>query len=246
VSDDPAGRPGDTAGPTPAVQPAPHYFSTPAGPVTPRSIIVRLVGEVFTVQTADHVFSGDRVDLGTRVLLREVPPPPPTGVLLDLGCGWGPIALSQALLAPRAAVWAVDVNDLALELTTSNARKLSLGGVRAVRPEEVPAELRFDAIWSNPPIRIGKQALHDMLLAWLPRLSPAGTAYLVVQRNLGADSLHSWLAAELPGRTGEQWQVDRFGSAKGYRVLRVTRSPQGPRPDAGPPAGASTPPASPA
>jgi 16S rRNA G1207 methylase RsmC len=170
------------------------------------------------------VFSGDRIDLGTRVLLRDVPQPPAEGVILDLGCGWGPIALTQALLAPGADVWAVDVNDLALELTRRNAARLHLERVRAVRPEDVPAGLSFDAIWSNPPIRIGKQALHELLLSWLPRLSANGAAHLVVQRNLGADSLQGWLAQELPRQAGGSWQVERAGSAKGYRVLRVTRA----------------------
>lgn len=200
-----------------------HYFTTPETDPGRRRLDVRLAGRDLEVLTADHVFSGERVDLGTRVLLREVPAPPATGVLLDLGCGWGPIALSQALLAPRAEVWAVDVNDLALDLTRRNASRLHLEGIRALRPEDVPDDVRFDAIWSNPPIRIGKQALHELLLAWLPRLTPDGVAHLVVQRNLGADSLQTWLAQALPGRTGEEWHVDRAGSAKGYRVLRIAR-----------------------
>jgi 16S rRNA G1207 methylase RsmC len=201
-----------------------HYFTTPTGPVRQRPLGVRLAGQDVEVVTAPHVFSGDRIDLGTRVLLREVPAPPVEGVLLDLGCGWGPIALTQAMLSPAAEVWAVDVNDLALELTSGNAARLQLTGVHAARPEDVPEGLTFDAIWSNPPIRVGKQALHDLLLTWLPRLSAAGEAHLVVQRNLGADSLQGWLARELPGHTGEAWRVERAGSAKGYRVLRVTRA----------------------
>jgi 16S rRNA G1207 methylase RsmC len=82
----------------------------------------------------------------------------------------------------------------------------------------VPGDVRFDAIWSNPPIRIGKEALHALLLTWLPRLTPGAQAHLVVQRHLGADSLHAWLADALAGRA----EVTRAGSAKGYRVLRVT------------------------
>lgn len=201
-----------------------HYFTSPTGPVQHRPLAVRLAGQDVEVITADHVFSGERLDLGTRVLLREVPPPPATGTLLDLGCGWGPIALSAALRAPGAEIWAVDVNDLALDLTRRNAERLRLPGIRTARPEEVPDGVRFDAIWSNPPIRVGKAALHDLLLRWLPRLAEDGEAHLVVQRNLGADSLQAWLAAELPRATGQAWQVTRAGSAKGYRVLAVRRT----------------------
>jgi 16S rRNA (guanine1207-N2)-methyltransferase len=177
-----------------------HYFSdAPSGPGTRGRVTVTIAGREVDVATAGGVFSTDKIDLGTRVLLRSAPPPPSAGDLLDLGCGWGPLALTLASLAPAARVWAVDVNPRALEL-------------------------RFATIWSNPPIRVGKAALHDLLLRWLPRLAPGGTAYLVVQRHLGADSLHSWLAAEL---AGDGWEVARHGSAKGYRVLRVGRTLDG-------------------
>jgi 16S rRNA G1207 methylase RsmC len=184
-----------------------------------RILQVTLVGQDVEVVTADGVFSGSRLDLGTRVLFREAPTPPPSGDLLDLGCGWGPIALTMAMVSPQATVWAVDVNERALELTRENAARLQLPGVRAVTPSEVPDEVRFTAIWSNPPIRVGKQELHALLTRWLPRLTPGGKAHLVVQRNLGADSLHTWLTAEL----GEGFSVTRAGSAKGYRMLRVAR-----------------------
>ena len=78
--------------------------------------------------------------------------------------------------------------------------------------------MTFAAIWSNPPIRIGKEGLHALLLRWLPRLSPGGHAHLVVQRHLGADSLHAWLTEAL----ADAAVVERAGSAKGYRVLRVS------------------------
>ncbi|WP_088289483.1 class I SAM-dependent methyltransferase [Kineosporia sp. A_224] len=194
-----------------------HYFRTPRAPTGSRTIHVTLAGQDVEVETAGGVFSGDRLDLGTRVLLREVPEPPATGDLLDLGCGWGPLALTLGLLSPEATVWAVDVNDHALGLTAANATRLTLGRVRVVRPDDVPDDVRFAAIWSNPPIRVGKAELHAMLLRWLPRLTDDGAAHLVVQRNLGADSLHAWLQENLDGT------VTRAGSAKGYRVLRVTR-----------------------
>jgi 16S rRNA (guanine1207-N2)-methyltransferase len=199
-----------------------HYFSPDPGlEHRPRELHVRLAGRDVDVVTAGGVFSSGRVDLGTTVLLREVPAPPEDGDLLDLGCGWGPLALTMALESPLATVWAVDVNSRARELTAVNAGRLGVRNLRVAAPDEVPAEVRFAQIWSNPPIRIGKDQLHELLLRWLPRLSPDGSAYLVVQRNLGADSLHRWLAEQLPPDQG--WQVQRVGSAKGFRVLRVSR-----------------------
>jgi len=200
-------------------QDVPHYFSpVPAAATRARTLQLTLAGRDVEVQTDTGVFSGDRIDLGTRVLFRQAPAPPEAGDLLDLGCGWGPIALALAIRSPGARVWAVDVNERAVALTGQNARRLGLTAVRACLPAQVPAELRFAAIWSNPPIRVGKAELHALLLSWLPRLAPAGMAHLVVQRNLGADSLHAWLVEQLA-----PWQVVRVGSAKGYRVLRISR-----------------------
>jgi 16S rRNA (guanine1207-N2)-methyltransferase len=206
-----------TSDPTP---PQPHYFDAP-GPRAAahrRDLELVLAGRELTMTVSGGVFSAERLDLGTRVLLREVPAPPPEGDLLDLGCGWGPLAVTLGLQSPAATVWAVDVNPQALELTALNAERAGASSVRAVAPDDVPPGVRFAAIWSNPPIRIGKPQLHELLLRWLPRLVPGGQAHLVVQRHLGADSLHRWLQETL----GEGWSVVRLGSAKGYRVLTVT------------------------
>ncbi|WNM26248.1 methyltransferase [Demequina capsici] len=200
-----------------------HYFTArPASADERRVIDVVLAGTRLRLETAPGVFSPGHVDLGTQVLLRTVPDP--SGRILDLGCGWGPIALTAALRAPGAEVTAVDVNERALDLLRRNVDRASaaapVAAVTAVSPLDVPAEARFDVIWSNPPIRIGKDALHELLGAWLPRLAPGGAAWLVVQRNLGADSLARWLAAE--GADTRGWgAVEKVASAKGFRVLKV-------------------------
>lgn len=194
-----------------------HYFTAqPASPDERRVRTVELGGRTVDVETAGGVFSPDHVDLGTEVLLRTVPAPPPAGNLLDLGCGWGPVALSLALAAPDATVWAVDVNERALDLVRRNAERLGCAHVRAVTPDEVPDDVAFAAVWSNPPIRVGKADLHALLLRWLPRLAPGADAHLVVGKNLGADSLQRWLTEQLAGA-----DVERVASAKGFRVLRV-------------------------
>jgi 16S rRNA G1207 methylase RsmC len=187
--------------------------------MVPRTISVQLAGRHLNVTTANGIFSPERIDTGTQVLLANVPTPPPGGNLLDLGCGWGPIALTLALESPRATVWAVDVNERALELVRRNAESLGLTNINAVTPADVPGDARFMSIWSNPPIRVGKNELHAMMLSWLPRLEPGTDAWLVVQRNLGSDSLHRWLQAELP----QDFVVTRAATNKGYRVLRARR-----------------------
>ncbi len=166
------------------------------------------------LETDRGVFSPDRIDAGTRVLLESVPPPPAEGDLLDLGCGYGPIALTMASRAPGATVWAVDVNRRSVELCERNAKAAGLDKVRSAHVDEVPDDVRFRAIWSNPAIRIGKQALHEMLTRWLDRLTPDGVAYLVVQKHLGSDSLQNWL-------NDQGWPTTRAASRSAYRILKV-------------------------
>ena len=193
-----------------------HYFTAaPASADERRRLRVRLAGRDLDVDVAPGVFSPGGLDKGTAVLLDEAPPPPPTGTFLDLGCGWGPIALTLALRSPAATVHAVDVNERALELTRRNAEALGLDGVRVGPPDGIPAQVRFDLIWSNPPIRVGKAALHELMRTWLARLAPTGVAHLVVQRNLGSDSLQRWIASDLG------MPCARLGSTKGFRLLEV-------------------------
>lgn len=201
-----------------------HYFSaSPEGPFTRRRVEVTLDGRPVAVNTAGGIFSPEGVDKGTAVLLKHAPDPAATGNLLDIGCGWGPIALVLAMRSPEATVWAVDVNERSRTLCAENAAALGLSNVRVMAPEDVPSDLHFDTIWSNPPIRVGKQALHDLLEHWLPRLQPGGEAWLVVQKNLGADSLLGWIGEMLGGAAGE-FRSDRAETSKGFRLLRIARS----------------------
>lgn len=200
-----------------------HYFtdSPAATEGERRTVTVTLAGREVTVETAGGIFSPAGLDKATAILLDEVPEPPSAGDLLDIGCGWGPIALTLALRSPGATVWAVDVTERALELTRRNAAALGLDNVRAARPDEVPTDTPFATIWSNPPIRIGKPAVHELLRTWLPRLAPGADAHLVIGKNLGADGYARWIADDLGLPT------QRTASSKGFRVLRTTRPAAG-------------------
>lgn len=195
-----------------------HYFTAdPSVPFQRVPVRVDVWGHWLEMTTGSGVFSRGRLDVGTGVLLRAVPPPSSARTVLDLGCGYGVIGLAIALACPDACVTAVDVNERALLLANENAEALGVSDrFRAVLPDAVPEEDLFDAIWSNPPIRIGKQALHDLLLRWLPRLADDGIATMVVGKNLGADSLVEWL-----GESG--YPTTKLSSAKGFRVLETTR-----------------------
>ena len=193
----------------------PHYFqASPDVPSRPGRIEVDLAGRRVELETDAGVFSARGLDPGTAVLLENLGAVPASGALLDLGCGYGPLALALATRAPSAQVWAVDVNDRAVELARRNGAALGLDNLRVGGPGDVPGETTFAGIWSNPPIRIGKPALHSLLESWLSRLTPTGRARLVVQKHLGSDSLARWLV-------GQGFPTERITSKRTYRVLEV-------------------------
>jgi 16S rRNA (guanine1207-N2)-methyltransferase len=195
-----------------------QYFDRhPNSPSSPRTVPLVLPDLTLDLQTDRGVFSGDAVDRGTKLLLLEGPPPPASGNLLDLGCGYGAIAVALARRSPAATVWAIDVNQRALALTAANAANAGAANVSVTDPEGVPAHVRLDAIYSNPPIRIGKDGLHELLDHWLDRLTEEGRAYLVVHKHLGSDSLARRL-------TSQGWTVERMVSRMGYRLLAVGRA----------------------
>lgn len=204
-----------------------QYFSAiPSSCDERRTLHVTLRNHETVIQVSNGVFSASKLDLGTSVLLKHAPKPPENGKFLDIGCGWGPISIAMGLESPEAEIVAVDVNERALELTELNAKNAGLKHIRTSLVDDALKENNtlefnnFDLIWSNPPIRVGKEMLHDILMTWIPRLKVGGAAYLVVQKNLGSDSLIPWLAENL----GENYNVEKYASSKGYRIIEVLKS----------------------
>jgi 16S rRNA (guanine1207-N2)-methyltransferase len=192
-----------------------HYFDVePSTPLETRELALTVDKVTVNLTSARGVFGWQRIDLGTSVLIRYGPRPPGAGEILDLGCGYGPISIAAALRAPGARVWSVDVNRRALEMTRANAARLGLSNVEVREPEAVPPDVVFTAIYSNPPIKVGKSVLHSMLDLWLPRLTPDGHAYLVVKRSMGSDTLELRLKES-------GWCASRLRSKNGYRIIDI-------------------------
>jgi 16S rRNA (guanine1207-N2)-methyltransferase len=194
-----------------------HYFSAdPSVPFKREPVTATAWGRTLTLTSGAGVFSRGHLDHATAVLFRETDPPE-SGRILDLGCGYGVIGLAIAAASPGTVVTGVDVNERAVLLANENAAALGLSDrFTACLPDAIPDDAMYDEIWSNPPIRIGKTALHDVLLSWLARLVPDGRMVMVVGKNLGADSLQRWL-------TEQGYPTERLASAKGFRVLEVRR-----------------------
>ena len=197
--------------------PGSHYFDEdPTTESAPSDVSLLLPDTNLTLRTDRGVFGYNRIDAGTKLLLLKAPSPAATGGLLDLGCGTGAIALTMARRSPEAVVWAVDVNERARDLCRTNAELNGIANVRVCGPDDVPDDVQFATIWSNPAIRIGKPALHEMLSRWFSRLTVDGEAVMVVHKHLGGDSLQTWL-------TAHGYPTARLSSASGYRILRSTR-----------------------
>lgn len=202
------------AGSPPSEPPGGHYFQASPDVASHRASVSLVLPDLTVELAVDRgVFSHRKVDPGTRVLLVDGPPiAARRGRLVDLGCGYGPIAVALAHRAPEAEIVAVDVNERALALAAENLAPYQ--NVRVLRADGVSPGLTVDEVWSNPPIRIGKPALHALLSDWHERLRPGGRMVLVVQRHLGADSLHRWLDQR-------GWATTRLMSRAGYRILEV-------------------------
>ena len=194
-----------------------HYFSAdPSAPAKLTEVEIEVGGQVLKFSASSGTFSSERLDPGTRVLLGLWELFPTDGIVLDLGCGWGPIGLSIAKLQPATEVIGVDVNQRSVELANANAKRNGLANFSACLDKDLDANLEIDHIWSNPPIRIGKENLHNLLRNYLSRLKPTGDAYLVVQKQLGAESLQRWIAQQWPER-----EVTKVENSKGFRVIRI-------------------------
>jgi 16S rRNA (guanine1207-N2)-methyltransferase len=197
-----------------------HYFSAePNTPEVLRQVEFEVAGKAFRLSAASGTFSSTKLDPGTDVLLKLDEHFPEAGTVLDLGCGWGPIGISLAALSEQLEVIGLDVNTRSIELANKNAQSLGLGNFRAMVAEEIPEDLMLDGLWSNPPIRAGKVILQQLMKTWLPRLKPGCSAYLVIAKHLGAESLQRFLETEFPDS-----EVTKVENSKGYRVLKFTRA----------------------
>ena len=197
-----------------------HYFDpSPTSPSHTSEFTIVVAGRTLVLESDAGVFSPHGLDKGTAVLLEWVQQHSPVmddthQNLCDLGCGSGPIALVMAVLYPQCTVYALDINERARLLCTENARRNNLTNIIVAHPDEVDTTTSFALLWSNPPIRIGKRELHELLTTWLTRLLPDGLAHLVVSKNLGADSLTTWL-------NDQGYPTMKKASSKGFRILEV-------------------------
>jgi 16S rRNA (guanine1207-N2)-methyltransferase len=198
-----------------------HYYSSkPKSASNRREFEAMLRGINLRLASDAGVFSRDGVDYGSRVLIELMDIPHDANVL-DIGCGYGPIGLIAARLAPQGHVKLIDVNERAVELAKHNAQ---LNGIRNVSFAQsdlfVSVEGQtFDVILSNPPIRAGKAVVHQLFEESWRHLNPGGTLWVVIQNKQGAPSAR----AKLEEIYGEEAVIE-VGKDKGFRIYSCTKS----------------------
>jgi len=195
-----------------------HYFSErPSSRGRLGLVRCRLRGLEFEFFTSSGVFSYRRIDNGTRLLVESMVLPG-EGRVLDVGCGYGPVGVVAARLAPGLEVWMTDVNERAVALARRNSE---WNGVEAVvRQGDLygpVGDVVFDAVLSNPPISAGmRRVVKPLVEGALDRLVEGGSLQVVVQSNKGGRTLASMMEGCFGG-------VDVVARGSGYRVLRSVR-----------------------
>jgi len=193
-----------------------HYYTeNPQSAHDVRLHQASVAGLTMKFYTDSGVFSKTGLDDGTRLLIETAPAL--EGRVLDMGCGWGALGLTLAKLNPAARFVLTDVNSRATHLAQKNARENGLTGVEILTGDGFQKiEGTFDYVFTNPPIRAGKQVIYGWFEESIRRLNPGGELYLVIRKQQGAPSAQKFLLTLTPN-------VDIMARDKGYWILRAVK-----------------------
>ncbi|CAM3764133.1 MULTISPECIES: class I SAM-dependent methyltransferase [Paenibacillus] len=196
-----------------------HYYSNqPETAHDRKELKADLRGHSLRFISDAGVFSKSGIDYGSRVLIDAMEFAPDASVL-DVGCGYGPIGLTAARLAPQGHVTMIDINSRAVELARENARHNGITNVTILESDLFAAvkDQAFDVVLTNPPIRAGKETVHTIFAEAWNHLRQGGQLWVVIQKKQGAPSAKSKLEA-LFG------QVEEVTKDKGYRIFKATKA----------------------
>ncbi|MFC4778090.1 class I SAM-dependent methyltransferase [Paenibacillus sp. GCM10023252] len=195
-----------------------HYYAQSPGVKHDRhKLQVNIRGIDFTFMTDAGVFSKSGIDYGSRVLLDALELNGNERIL-DVGCGYGPIGLTAAKLAPQGHVTMVDINERAVALSRENAVRNGVSHVEVLQSDALAAvaDRRYDVILTNPPIRAGKAVVHRIFEESWSCLNPGGSLWVVIQKKQGAASAEDKLESLFE-------EVSEVTKDKGYRIYRAIR-----------------------
>lgn len=166
-----------------------QYFDNDKIPSKIQKYKTSILGHNFNFYTDNGVFSKNKLDFGTRVLLENINIKEITGNVLDVGCGYGAISIIVSKLS-NCNVNGVDVNKRALHLADMNKKLNQVSNVTFIESncyEKI--EKQYDFIITNPPIRAGKKVVYEMIMNARNYLTDIGILYLVIHKDQGAKSV---------------------------------------------------------
>lgn len=195
-----------------------HYYTqSPSVKSERQQLETILRGHKLRFNTDAGVFSKTGIDFGSRVLI-EALEIDATAQVLDVGCGYGPIGITAAMLASEGHVTMIDINERAIELALENAKLNGVSNVSVLQSDlfERVADLKFDVMITNPPIRAGKDVVHRIFEEGVKLLQPGGSMWVVIQKKQGAPSAFSKLESLFA-------TVEEVTKDKGYRIFRAEK-----------------------
>ncbi|AWB46145.1 16S rRNA methyltransferase [Paenibacillus sp. CAA11] len=196
-----------------------HYYSSKPSTAHDRKIWdAQLRGRKFRFVSDAGVFSKQGVDFGSRVLI-DAMTIAENDMVLDVGCGYGPIGLSAAILATSGHVTMIDVNARAVELARENAKSNGITNVTILESDlyaEIPEKPVYDVVLTNPPIRAGKAVVHAVFEGAAARLKEGGALWIVIQKKQGAPSAKEKLLSLFSS-------VEEVTKDKGYRIFKAIK-----------------------
>ncbi|UEX89923.1 class I SAM-dependent methyltransferase [Staphylococcus ratti] len=196
-----------------------HYYdSHPDSESNERTLTYETEHQQLTLTTDAGVFSRERVDFGSDLLIQtflNAHPPGEVKRIIDVGCGYGPIGLMLAKVAPYDEVTMLDVNHRALALVEKNARLNDIHNIKVLESDGLSAieVAQADYILTNPPIRAGKQVVHKILEDAHACLKAKGALYVVIQKKQGMPSAKKKMEAVFGN-------VESIKNSKGYHILK--------------------------
>ena len=188
-----------------------YFDSNPDAKSNEKMIKCEINGCLYSFYTDNNVFSKKYLDFGTRTLLESVDIAEIKGDVLDIGCGYGPIGIYIKKTC-ECNVDMIDINERAVNLAKKNARLNNVCVNAFISDKYSNVDKKYDYIITNPPVRVGKKILYDILFGATDHLKKDGVLYLVINKDQGAKSLKKDLA--------EYYEVTILKKNKGFYVFK--------------------------